>query len=116
MENEIIIKLNQPFIDRILKLTDGDREKIIERASDMAMNRLASMVVEHVHERTSQRVVSAVCNEISKKVVFRLRREIHQAAKNATEIMLNELNTKRKIKAAVSKEPLPLQVPNIYED
>ena len=103
MENEIVIKLNQPLIDRLVKISDGDCDAIVEKASDFARNALAELMVQHIHEKTTERVLNVIVNEVSKQVVFRLRKEIAKASKEATEIMLTELNTKRKIKSAMSK-------------
>lgn len=103
MENELVIRLNQPLIDRLVKISDGDCDVIVEKASEFARNTLAELMVEHIHEKTTERVLNVIADEVSKQVVFRLRREIAKASKEATEIMLNELTTKRKIKSAVKK-------------
>jgi len=103
MENEIVIKLNQPLIDRLVKISDGDCDAIVAKASDFAKRSLAELMVRHIHEKTTERVLNVTANEVSKQVVFRLRKEIAKASKEATEIMLTELHTKRKIKFAVGK-------------
>lgn len=103
MENELVIRLNQPLIDRLVKISDGDCDAIVEKASEFARNKLAELMVEHIHEKTTERVLNVIANEVSKQVVSQLRREIAKASKEATEIMLNELTTKRKIKSAVKK-------------